>query len=1031
MGALVVHEPFEGTPGTTFIGSTGGTGWNGPWVLTGDGTSASVLFEAFSQPYSDGTLNLAESGEAGLLNGNTGPVERPVAASTANNFSDGDTLWFSFRLRMERTDRQSGGAIFDFNGGSLLVELESDPVNDDDTATIRVGTVDSPPVSPMVNTDFFLVGKIVFSDSGAETIKLWRDPALGSAPSDGTALVSVSLELGSSLTNVSINSDGAATDGRFDEIRIGEAFSDVLVGVTPPVPVITSFTADKTLVLGGEPVELTWEVEDAANISITPSVGSGLGLSGSDEVTPSVDTVYELIADNVSGAVTQTVSVAVVNIDFSAAQNVITNSGESVQLSWTVSGAVSASIDQGVGSVALSGNESVSPASNTVYTLTATRPEGSVFKKVFTYFADQMPPNILFIAIDDLKRIGGYFADDPGNFIPRVYPDPAVRAQIINHLTPNMDQLAAEGVSFMRAYCASPACNPSRAALMTGIRAHKTGLTNNKGGIFFRDWTFGGVQPLADAVTLTEHLMANGYYAAGTGKIYHGTSFYATDGNKSWEDWEIVTGNAGSTSNTVYANGGSPIGWGQEGPDSASYTNMLDYRRAEFIAKALETGSSGSISLPAGKPFFLACGIQKPHLPYYATKDLADLFPTQQMTGVTRELHDEFLNDCGDLPPTGLVESGGAIAGDDVVLGSDRFVTILQNGLDINPVDGDLNGWKDMLKYYFACSALADRAVGRLLEGLANSPYADNTIVILWSDHGYHLGEKMHVTKFALWEDSAGVHFIIKDPKYPQGFGIKCQRPVNLSDIYPTVCARVGLPLPDPRITGHDLAPLLADPRTPWNIPSLCTDDYTNSNMIAMDRFKLIRYKGDSSDAELYDHDADPDEYHNLIGNPAYAAEQADMFNILDIAVEEGTFPNERQWSIGSWRHGYWGRSTNAGDAADGADPDGDGWNNFREFALLGNPLVASPELTNAISFAVEGGEAVYRFPFRDAPGSVGYEVDETTDLMDGFTNLWDSASDSVDDVTETDHGNGTRNLRVGMLADQPKRFMQLKIIEP
>jgi hypothetical protein len=321
--------------------------------------------------------------------------------------------------------------------------------------------------------------------------------------------------------------------------------------------------------------------------------------------------------------------------------------------------------------------------------------------------------------------------------------------------------------------------------------------------------------------------------------------------------------------------------------------------------------------------------------------------------------------------------------------------------------------------------------VGRLLEGLANSPYADNTIVIMWSDHGYSLGEKMHITKFALWEASAGVHFIISDPKYPQGHGIKCQRPVNLVDIYPTVCARLGLSLPSPRITGHDLSALLADPRAPWNIPSLCTDDYTNSNMVAMDRFKLIRYKGDSGDSELYDHDNDPDEYHNLIGNPAYAADEAEMFGILETALAEGTFPNEQEWSIESWRHGNWNTSANAGDAADAADPDGDGWDNFREFALLGNPLVASPELTNAISFTIEGTEAAYRFPFRDAPDSVGYEVGQTTNLTVGWSTLWNSATDDLAAVTESDHGNGTRNLRVGVPTDQPARFLRLNITAP
>jgi len=1028
---LIVHEPFEGTNGASFVGSAGGTGWGGPWLLTGQGSAATAVFEAFGSSWSDGTHTLADSGEAGLLKGNTGPVERAVAASAQNHFGDGESAWISYRTRLQRTDRQNTGVTFGFDGGNLVVDLESDPTTDDNLGTIRAGGVDSPPITPFFDTDFFLVVRIEFSATAAENVTVWRDPALAAEPAAGTALVTASVELGTTLAGISINSNGAATDGKFDEIRVGESFADAVVHDPPAPPVIESLTVDKAVIVNGERAEISWLVDGATTISISPTIGGGLDPAGSAEVSPTVDTTYTLTADNAFGTSQQTLSVAVVDIDFSAIPKVITHPGDPILLSWNVSGAGSVSIDQGIGAVTPAGNTTVTPAANTVYTLTASRAEGSVTRKVFTYLRDRMPPNILFIAIDDLKRIGGYFANDPGNLLPRVYPDPAVRSQVIAGLTPHIDQLAAGGVSFMRAYCASPACNPSRAALMTGIRSHKSGLVTNAGGVFFRDWSFGGTQPLADAVTLPRHLRNNDYYAAGTGKIFHGTSFAKSDGNETWDDWEVVTGNAGTKVDSIYANGGSPIGWGQEGPDGASHADMLDFRRADFIATALETGSNGSINISADTPFFLACGIQKPHLPYYATKDLADLFPVSQMTGVTRALHDEFLNDCGDLPPTGLTESGGQISNNVVVhRESERFVKILNNGLAINPVDGDLEGWKDMLKYYFACSALADRAVGRLLEGLENSPYADNTIVILWSDHGYHLGEKMHITKFALWEDSAGVHFVIRDPKYPESSGIKCQRPVNLVDIYPTVCARAALPLPDPRITGHDLGPLQADPRAPWNIPSLCTDNTIDSNMVAMDRFKLIRYKGDNSDAELYDRDADPDEYHNLLGNPAYAAKQAEMFDLLGIAIAEGTFPAEQEWSLESWRHGYFGVSTNAGAGADDADPDGDGQANFWESALLRNPLVAEPWSFHAPTFEIEGGGGAFRFPLRETGGDVFYDILVSGD-MGSWNTFWTSETDDINASTEFDHGNGTRDMKIAIPITDPHEFLRLRTRKP
>jgi hypothetical protein len=144
MAAVVMYEPFEGAVSTGFVGSDGGTGWDGTWTLTGDGTSGGALFEPFDTPYADGSLYLVESGKAGLLKGNTGPVERAVAASPTNRFSDGETLWFSFRVQLKKTDRQNSGITFDFDGGSFYVDLESDPIADDSSRSVRVNGVDSP-----------------------------------------------------------------------------------------------------------------------------------------------------------------------------------------------------------------------------------------------------------------------------------------------------------------------------------------------------------------------------------------------------------------------------------------------------------------------------------------------------------------------------------------------------------------------------------------------------------------------------------------------------------------------------------------------------------------------------------------------------------------------------------------------------------------------------------------------------------------------------------------------------------------------
>ena len=151
-----------------------------------------------------------------------------------------------------------------------------------------------------------------------------------------------------------------------------------------------------------------------------------------------------------------------------------------------------------------------------------------------------------------MKPIGSVFAEDPGNFLQRVYPDKTLRTEVAKRMTPNIQRLADEGVTFMDAYCAAPACNPSRAALMTGIRPHKSGLTTNAGATFFHEYEYEDSRPLANAITMPEHLIANGWYTASTGKIYHSASNYEnSDGPRSWIDRTNVGGSAGAKTISV------------------------------------------------------------------------------------------------------------------------------------------------------------------------------------------------------------------------------------------------------------------------------------------------------------------------------------------------------------------------------------------------------------------------------------------------------------------------------------------------
>ncbi len=656
---------------------------------------------------------------------------------------------------------------------------------------------------------------------------------------------------------------------------------------------------------------------------------------------------------------------------------------------------------------------------------------GILFLLVFHIAAAkaESPPNILFIAIDDLKTIGSLYSEEPGDFLQRIYPEKNLRMEVAKRMTPNIQRLADEGVAFMRAYCAAPACNPSRAALMTGIRPHRTGLTTNAGAVFFREFEYEGQRPLAEATALPELLQRHGWYTAETGKIYHsGSNFEKSDGHRSWTDWTDVGGNAGPKTRSPWSP--ESLNWGQEGGDAASFVSLNDYRKADFIASVLENGSAvdgdTTFALAEEGPFFLACGIFRPHLPYYATKDLLDLFPVEEMT-VNEALLDLYTQDGDDIPEFAFGWSGLSRDESNLpIIGNDRFVDILTHGNTVDPQGGDLQGWRDMLAHYFASSAIADRAVGRLLDGLENSPYKDNTVVILWSDHGYHLGEKLHQTKFTLWDAGARVNFIIKDPRRSQSVGIRCYRPVTLIDIYPTVAAMAGLPLPDERITGHDLSPLLDDPRAAWNIPAHTTYQDVSNNMVRMEKYKLIQYKDGPTVRELYDMEDDPEEFQNLAGNSEYGEIESSMEAILSVALQEGAFPEEGEMSAENWRYGYWGFTAAASPAGDSDDPDQDGLDNFSEYIFATNPLEFDfdpppyPRIDTSRKLA-------YEFLFRPGQENLRFELISSANLVD-WNASWDSFVHYPSFMEEV-NTDGTELISIPF-ADQPVTpvFFQLRV---
>jgi arylsulfatase A-like enzyme len=425
-------------------------------------------------------------------------------------------------------------------------------------------------------------------------------------------------------------------------------------------------------------------------------------------------------------------------------------------------------------------------------------------------------PNVLFIAVDDLndwiEPLGGH---------PQA-------------VTPALDRLASQSVVFERNYCASPACNPSRTALLTGKHTTSTGLYSN-----YQYWR----EALPDAVTLPRYFMDNGYWVGGAGKIFHNDQ----PDPDSWE--EYFPSREDHMPDYHYPN----PEWTVNMPPFEHMYRDFDWSPIDLADE--ETGDFQSVAWvidqlnrDRDRPFFLACGIYRPHLPWYVPRKYFDLFPLDEVQ-VPKVLE----NDSDDL--------------------GDRALEITSRGGNYHRHVVDANQWQSAVQGYLASIAFADAMVGRLLTALEASSHAENTIVVLWSDHGWQLGEKEHWRKFALWDNVARTVLMIHVPDGGPGLpggssdGDRCSRTTSLVDLYPTLVDLAGLPSKGD-LDGHSLLPLLADPRAEWDHPAITTYDFLEYS-IRTERWRYIRYIDDSE--ELYDHENDPEEWTNLAADPAYA----------------------------------------------------------------------------------------------------------------------------------------------------------------
>jgi arylsulfatase A-like enzyme len=423
--------------------------------------------------------------------------------------------------------------------------------------------------------------------------------------------------------------------------------------------------------------------------------------------------------------------------------------------------------------------------------------------------ADKPRPNVLFIAVDDLNDWVGCLGGHP---------------QV---KTPNIDALAARGVNFTRAYCASPVCNPSRTALMLGLRSSTTGVYSNNNNR--RD------SPVAmGAMPLNTYFKQRGYYVAAAGKIYHG------DGDQfgEWDDYAQIRG--GDLPPATGATGG--VGGIRFAPIEGRDEDMHDYKTVSYCIEQLQKEHD--------KPFFLACGLHKPHMAWNVPKKYYDLFPLDSI-----ELPKVLETDLDDVPPAGVRMAKPE--GD--------HAQILQSGR-----------WKEAVQGYLAAGAYCDAMVGRLMEAFDKSAYKDNTIVVFWGDHGWHLGEKQHWRKFALWEESTRAPLFYVVPGMTKSGG-KCERTVDFMSIYPTLCELCGLEIPKHN-EGVSVATLLKDPTAKWDRPALTTHG-RNNHGVRSERWRYIRYADGSE--ELYDHAADPLEWKNLASDPQLASVKAELAKVI------------------------------------------------------------------------------------------------------------------------------------------------------
>ena len=425
-------------------------------------------------------------------------------------------------------------------------------------------------------------------------------------------------------------------------------------------------------------------------------------------------------------------------------------------------------------------------------------------------------PNVLMIAVDDLNDWVGVYGGHP------------------QCKTPHIDKFAENAMIFRHASCPGPVCGPSRSALLSGFMPATTGIYGNSNNMLES-------KIVQTHATLPEYFSKHGYVTISRGKIFHKhtTANGFDHGHWAFDIWEQAKGggtvdpaqlnyrdkgivNGKKLENPKYTqSGGSGFAFG---PLLSEKEETKDYKTAKWFEQKLQESYN--------KPFFMAVGFSKPHLPFYAPQEFFDLYDLD-----TVEVPEYRMDDLDDI----LDAKGRKVFKPHV-----DFLWCQEYGV-----------MKAAVRAYLATITYVDECVGVVLDALAESSYADNTIVVLWGDHGWHLGEKLKFRKASLWREATQLPLIIHTPGMKQGQD--CTRNVNLIDLYPTLIDLCSLP--GKKLDGKSFKPLLQNPTLAWS-PTITTQGQGNHSVMSEKWHYITRTNGAE---ELYDLENDPMEWTNLI----------------------------------------------------------------------------------------------------------------------------------------------------------------------